>query len=154
MEQDIVCCVASAEDIDDLVRSRLDTLRDVNKLGTDYRFSNEFVDACRQYFLEGSHTTVLARDGDRVVGCASLCYVRLMPTASHPTGKRAHLMNVHTDEAYRRRGIASRMLTMLIDEAWRCGATQITLDATEDGRPLYQRHGFRDSAEGMVLDRP
>lgn len=37
----------------------------------------------------------------------TLCYVDMMPTFSHPTGKRAHLMNVYTNRLYRRQGVAS-----------------------------------------------
>ena len=159
--------IAAADDMELLLRSRTDTLRDVNRLDADYRFSEAFLEESRKYFLEGDQTTVLALDGDRVigtsgmsfvdgdraVGCASLCYITLMPTFSHPTGKRAHLMNVWTDAAYRRQGIASRMLEMLIREAWDRGVTEIRLDATASGRPLYRKLGFKDSGECMVLEK-
>ena len=145
---------AAAEDLEALVRSRLETLRAVNGLDADYVFSENFLESSREYFLHGNQVTVLASDGDRVVGCASLCFIRLMPTFSHPTGKRAHLMNVYTDPAFRRQGIAARMLSMLIGEAWTRGATEISLDATESGRPLYRKFGFLDSGEYMVLEKP
>ena len=145
--------IASADDMELLVGSRLDTLRAVNRLGTDYRFSDGFVRASREYFLNGDQETVLAVDGGRVLGCATMCYITLMPTFSHPSGKRAHLMNVYTDPALRRQGIAFRMVSMLIENAWKRGATEISLDATEAGRPLYRKLGFRDSGECMVLEK-
>lgn len=40
-----------------------------------------------------------------------------MPTFSHPTGNRAHLMNVYTNSNYRRQGVARKLVQMLIDEA-------------------------------------
>lgn len=144
---------ADAKDMEKLLSSRLDTLRAVNHLGKDYQFSDSFLAASRQYFLDGDQSTVLALDGDRVAGCATLCYLVMMPTFSHPSGRRAHLMNVYTDADYRRQGIARRMVSMLIERAWESGATEISLDATEAGRPLYLQLGFRDSDECMVLEK-
>lgn len=144
---------ASAADIELLVQSRLDTLRAVNHLDAAYSFGAEFTAAVRRFFLDGDHETVLAMDGDRVVGCATLCFMELMPTFSHPTGLRAHLMNVHTDSSRRREGIAYQMVSMLIDSAWKRGVTEISLDATESGRPLYQKLGFAASQEGMTLEK-
>ena len=144
--------ISAAEDIELLLQSRMDTLRAVNRLDSGYRFTDEFLAASRKYFLEGDQTTVLAMDGDRVAGCATMCYIGIMPTFSHPTGKRAHLMNVYTDPARRREGIAFRMVSLLIDDARKKGATEISLDATEAGRPLYRKLGFRESGEYMVMN--
>ena len=144
--------IATDRDIEKTLQSRMDTLRAVNHLETGYRFSDDFQAASRAYFLKGDHSTILALDGEQVVGCATMCYMEMMPTFSHPTGKRAHLMNVWTDPVRRREGIASRMVSMLIDEARNRGVTEISLDATESGRMLYRKLGFRDSNECMVLD--
>lgn len=145
--------IATAGDIDLMMSSRLEMLHVVNDLSSDYEFSDELIDYSRDYFLNGDQTTVLALDGQTVIGCASMSYMTIMPTFSHPTGKRAHLMNVYTNSNYRRQGIARRMVTMLIDDAWEKGATEISLDATESGRPLYESLGFKDSKECMVLVR-
>lgn len=145
--------IAAGNDIERMLQSRMDTLRAVNHLANDYQFSDTFQEASRAYFLGGDQTTVLALDGDQVIGCATVCYMEMMPTFSHPTGKRAHLMNVYTDPERRREGIARRMVAMLIDEAWQRGVTEISLDATEAGRPLYRKLGFRDSHECMILEK-
>lgn len=143
--------IATKDDIDLLMQSRLEMLKVVNDLTPDYRFSPDFIDAGRTYFENGNQTTVLAFADDSVIGCATICYINIMPTFSHPTGNRAHLMNVYTDNEYRRQGIAYKMVSMLIDEAKERGVTEISLDATQSGRPLYLKCGFVDSEECMVL---
>ena len=145
--------IATKDDMDLLMSSRLEMLRVVNDLDLSYEYSNEIVERSIEYFENGDHTTVLAMDGKRVIGCATICYMYIMPTFSHPSGKRAHLMNVYTMKEWQRRGIAKTMVSMLIDEAWKRGATEISLDATEEGRPLYRKLGFTDSTEGMVLTK-
>ncbi|MCR5543215.1 MAG: GNAT family N-acetyltransferase [Eubacterium sp.] len=134
-----------------LMSSRLEMLKVVNDLDYTYEYSDEIVKSSREYFEKGDHTTVLAQDGKRVIGCASICYMYIMPTFDHPTGKRAHLMNVYTMKEWQRQGVAKKMVSILIDEAWKRGATEISLDATEEGRPLYERLGFTESTEGMFL---
>ena len=143
--------IASENDIELLMKIRLEMLRVVNNLTADYRFDESIVNNIRKYFIDGSHTTVLVVD-ENVIGCATMCYIEIMPTFSHPTGKRAHLMNVYTASEYRRQGIALKMLEILIDKARQNGVTQISLDATEAGRPLYKKAGFNGSDEYMVMD--
>ena len=144
---------STRDDIEALMRSRFEMLKVVNDLPDEYSFSEEIVKASRDYFMNGDQITVLAVDDDTVIGCASMSYIRLMPTFSHPSGIRAHRMNVYTRKDYRRQGIARRMVELLIRETWEKGATEISLDATESGRPLYESLGFTDSEEYMVLTR-
>ena len=145
--------IATRDDIELLMSSRLEMLKVVNNLPADYEYSEEIVRESRDYFLNGDHITVLAIDDGKVIGCASMSFMWIMPTFSHPTGRRAHLMNVYTRSEYRRQGIARKMVNMLIDETWKRGATEISLDATTMGRPLYESLGFTNSTEGMVLTR-
>lgn len=146
--------VATKDDIDILMAVRLEMLRKVNDLSDDYQFSNELIEESKNYFLEGNQTTVLAIQDGITVGCASISYIEIMPTLSHPTGKRAHLMNVYTKADYRRKGIARKLVWMLIDEAEEKGVTEISLDATDMGKALYESLGFCMSDECMVMNLP
>ena len=135
-----------------LMKLRLEMLREVNGLSGEYEYDENFIFESRRYFESGEQTTVIASDGETLVGCASLSYTWIMPTFSHPTGNRAHLMNVYTRADYRRRGISKKMVEILIDEAKENGVTEISLDATEMGRPLYESLGFKTSDSCMVMD--
>lgn len=144
------CRITTNEDLTLLVKIRLEMLRAVNRLPEEYSFSEDFIRNTEAFFLSGNQTTVIAEDKE-IIGCATLCYTDMMPTFSHPTGKRAHLMNVYTREQYRRQGAAFQMVRALIEEAKKREVTEISLDATEDGRPLYEKLGFKESDECMTL---
>ena len=139
--------ISTKDNINELMSSRLEMLKVVNDLPEDYEYSEEII------ILNGDHLTVLAMDDDVVIGCASMSFIRIMPTFEHPTGKRAHLMNVYTRSEYRRKGIARKMVELLIEKTWEKGATEISLDATTLGRPLYEKMGFTNSTECMVLTK-
>ncbi|MBE6888990.1 MAG: GNAT family N-acetyltransferase [Ruminococcaceae bacterium] len=130
---------------------RMEMLSVVNGAAVD-NLDRKLFDLSAEYFTNGDQTTVLAYDGNTAVGCASICYITLMPTYSHPTGKRAHIMNVYTRESHRRKGIARRMMAALLDEAKQRGVTHISLDATESGKPLYKSLGFNTSGEAMGMN--
>lgn len=143
---------ALKDDMELLIQSRLEVLREVNNLPSDYIFGDDFIAKSKAFFEKADQTTVLAFDEtDTVIGCATMCYIEVMPTFSHPTGKRAHLMNVYTNRQYRRQGIAMHMIKILIEETKKRGVTEISLDATESGRLLYKKCGFIESDECMVL---
>ena len=61
-------------------------------------------------------------------------------------------MNVYTNKAYRHQGIAKKMVGQLIAEAKEKGCTEISLDATPEGKTLYKTLGFIENKEGMVLE--
>ena len=65
--------------------------------------------------------------------------------------KRAHLMNVYVKKDFRRKGLAKKMLELLIEEAKSRKVTEISLDATEKGRPLYESMGFSYNASAMAM---
>lgn len=145
---------ATGADIDALIKSRCRTMREVCGFGGDYEFSAEFMEATKEYFLHGNGTTAIATDDSsgtpQIVGNATLCYTNMMPTFSHPSGKRAHLMNVHVEKEFRRKGIARKMIELLVGEAKEHGVTEISLDATDDGRKLYEVMNWRTNNEAMV----
>ncbi len=145
---------ATGEDIEELTKARCRTMAEVCGLSRDYEFSAEFIKNTKEYFLNGNGTTVIAVDDSssklRIVGNATLCYTEMMPTFSHPGGKRAHLMNVHVEKEFRRKGIAREMLGFLTDEAKKRGVSEISLDATDDGRMLYETMGWTQNEAAMV----
>lgn len=134
------------------VSLRLEMLKIVNRLPPEADLGEAFTETVRAHLRNGDQATILAFDGKTAVGCAAICFFTVSPTVSHPTGKRALLMHVYTKAEYRRKGIAREMLRLLTDEARARGVTQIKLDATEAGRPLYEALGFTAAEGAMELN--
>ncbi|MCR5717151.1 MAG: GNAT family N-acetyltransferase [Lachnospiraceae bacterium] len=91
---------------------------------------------------DGSHVAILVKEDGKVIGCGGVSFYTVMPTYHNPSGRKAYIMNMYTDPAYRRQGIAYRTLSKLVEEAKHRGITQISLEATRMGRPLYESYGF------------
>lgn len=142
---------AGKEQLPEVLDIRREMLAVVNNL-PESGISDEIMRISEEYFGSDAHTTVLAYCDGRLAGCASICWITVMPTFSHPTGKRAHIMNVYTRSEFRRMGAARKMMEFLLAEARRRGVTYVSLDATESGRPLYEALGFHCSEESMGLN--
>lgn len=136
---------AAMEDIPLLVRCRIDLLHSAIGEGDPARWEyvkEQLADYYRQALPQEAHIAYLAYDGGRCVGTGGVCFYRVLPTYVKPTGQKAYIINMYTDPAYRRRGIATEILDKLVKAALEKGARYISLEATTMGRPLYEKYGF------------
>ena len=62
-------------------------------------------------------------------------------------------MNMYTNPSYRRQGIAYKTLDMLVKDAKSMGITDVSLEATAMGRPLYEKYGFIKMNDEMKLPK-
>ena len=145
---------ATIEDINELVRTRIIVLRAVNKLSDDVDMSvveKESYEYYKRALETGEHITYLVYDNGTFIGAGGVSFYRVMPTYHNPTGKKAYIMNMYTAPEYRREGIAIHTLDLLVKDAREQGASQITLEATEMGRSLYEKYGFVKMGDEMEL---
>lgn len=146
--------IATLKDIELLTRSRIEVLRAANKLDLSVDMS-EVEAASRKYYekalADGSHLAILVMDGDSFIGAGGVSFYEVMPTYHNPSGKKAYIMNMYTNPNYRRQGIAFKTLDMLVQACKSRGITQISLEATDMGRPLYEKYGFKIMESEMEL---
>lgn len=145
---------AGTEDLEFLVKTRIEVLRAANCLSDDTDMAL-VEQQSREYYREslqaGTHAAYLVFAGERFAGAGGVSFFRVMPTYHNPTGWKAYIMNMYTEPAYRRRGIALHTLELLVNEARKKGISHISLEATRMGRPLYERYGFVKMNDEMEL---
>lgn len=143
-------------DIDLLTLTRIMVLRAANHLSDDYDLSlveKESYEYYKNCFREDSHVAYLVFDNEELVGTGGISFFKVMPTCDNPSGKKAYIMNMFTKPEFRRKGIANKTLSLLIEEAKSRGIQHISLEATEVGKPLYQKRGFIILQHEMILPR-
>jgi len=145
---------ATIEDLDILTETRICVLRAANQLSDKVDMAevrNASYQYYRQALAEHSHVAYLVFDGETFVGAGGISFFHVMPTYHNPTGKKAYIMNMYTKPEYRRKRIAWKTLDLLIKEAREMGISAISLEATEMGKPLYEKYGFVKIRDEMEL---
>lgn len=145
---------ATLDDLEILVESRITVLRAANKLSDSIDMTEVEIQS-REYYKKALkddiHVAYLVFDDTKIVGTGGVSFFQVMPTFHNPTGQKAYIMNMYTSPEYRRQGIAYKTLDLLVKEAKSRGISAISLEATDMGRPLYEKYGFVKMKDEMEL---
>ena len=143
---------AAEKDIDALVKNRINMRIEREEKQCPMSLT-DFGERSRDYFKQHisneSFIAWVAVDEEEIIATSGMCVYRVPPTYSNPSGKVAYLVNMYTMPEYRNSGIATKLLEHLMDEARKRGCIRITLNASKDGRPIYEEYGFTDVAGDM-----
>jgi GNAT superfamily N-acetyltransferase len=86
--------------------------------------------------------------GREIVAGGGLQVRQLMPRPGHATGGEEGLvLSVWTDVGHRRRGLAQAVVEEILAWCRERGIRRVTLHASEDGRRIYERLGFKQTNE-------
>ena len=143
----MVIRIAGMEDMELLVRLRLDYIAESRVL--DETEKARLSEKLRGYFARqlscGGFAAVLALEGDTALSTAFLSIAERPPRAAAGSCLVGTVYNVYTYPEYRRKGIATQVMSVLISEARALGVASLDMLASPDGRPLYEKLGFQQS---------
>lgn len=145
---------ATIEDIDMLTETRIEVLKAANKLPDDADMGEVKKQSFTYYqkaLPDDTHIAYLIFDEKRFVGAGGISFFQVMPTYHNPSGRKAYIMNMYTVPEYRRKGIAYQTLDLLVRDSKSKGISAISLEATDMGRPLYEKYGFVKMNDEMEL---
>jgi GNAT superfamily N-acetyltransferase len=78
----------------------------------------------------------------------------LMDWPPHMTGPgafRGNILNVYTEPAFRRQGLARRLMQVALEWCGTNGIRAVILHSSDDGRALYEKLGFQPTNEMRIL---
>jgi ribosomal protein S18 acetylase RimI-like enzyme len=107
-----------------------------------------FTDWVKPRIERGEYKGWLVTDeSGEIIAGAGLWLIDTPPHAVDPYGRRGNILNVYTHPSFRRQGLARRLMNIILD--W-CRENQIgnlSLQASNDGRALYESLGFKSTNE-------
>jgi ribosomal protein S18 acetylase RimI-like enzyme len=144
---------AELSDIEALSQMRLAMLREEGDFSE--AFKAQLLENTKTYIENGikddSFVTWIAEEDGELAAMGGVCFFTLPPNDWCPGGKSAYIGNMYTAPAFRKRGIASRLLELVLDEAKSRGCERIWLHTTGAGKRLYEKYSFEtlDTAMGL-----
>jgi GNAT superfamily N-acetyltransferase len=100
---------------------------------------------------DGRYIGWVAEENVTAIAGLGMMIIEWSPHPSHPTqDRRGYILNLFVEPAHRRVGLARRLMAMAIDDAERQGIGFMVLHATEVGRPLYEKLGWRPTTEMAI----
>ena len=145
---------AVPEDIDVITEMRFEFFSELNYLFAEEEKNNALVNANKKFFTEGiankSFLLYLAFYNENLVATGGVSFYFLPPNKYNPEGRTAYVSNMYTCPEFRGKGIASEIFSRLISEAKEAGVRKVFLNATDSGRPIYEKFGFKDTKNDMV----
>ena len=135
----------SINDIELLVKLRIDFLCDEG-IELPKQELDDITQKCRDYFHHAYETdsfvAFVAEDGEELMSCAFMSTGYRPPRRAFAPYSVGTIYNVLTYKKYRKRGLATKVLNALMDEAKLMGIHTVDLWATKDGEKLYENLGF------------
>jgi GNAT superfamily N-acetyltransferase len=94
-------------------------------------------------------------DAGRVAGGGGVLLSPWPANPHDPCVERAIILNVYTEEEFRRRGVAREIMQVILGWAKQRGLRSVNLHASDEGRRLYESLGFIATNEMRLrFDRP
>jgi GNAT superfamily N-acetyltransferase len=143
---------ATLADVDVLVRHRLAMFTDMRVALDAAALDPRFRAWLAETMPAGTYRAWLAETGSGEVAAGGGITIIPWPPGPQYAGDRlAFVYNVYTEPAHRRRGLARRIMDVIHDWCRDAGITSMALNASRDGKPLYEAMGYAESPSPMMF---
>jgi len=99
----------------------------------------------------GSYRGWLAEAESTIVAGGGIVVLDFQAHPIDPRPRRAFVVNMYTNPAHRRRGLARRLMETMIAWSREEGLATLYLHASDEGRELYESLGFAPTGEMRLL---
>jgi GNAT superfamily N-acetyltransferase len=140
---------STSADLETILAHRREMFRE---MGGGYESKLDTFDkASRTYFenalRDGSYYGLLCEIDGEIVAGGGVVIAAWPGSPLNFDARRAWILNIYVEPAYRRRGIARSIVDTLVEWCRRNGFQSVALHSSEYGRSLYEKLGFQSTNE-------
>ena len=86
-------------------------------------------------------------DNRKIIGTVCVFFRDDIPGPGHPSASIPFIFSLYVEDDFRNRGVGTDLTRKCVDLCMERGYTRITLHASDYGRPIYEKMGFRPTTE-------
>ena len=140
---------ATVDDLGEIIRHRRCMFRD---MGFKDAAALDAMEATSAPFIktglqDGSFREWFVEIDGRVVAGGGVLFLGQLSSPRDPNAQRAWILNMYTEPEYRGRGLAKAIIETSIAWCREQGFAWVSLHASEAGRHLYEKLGFKPTSE-------
>lgn len=91
------------------------------------------------------------KNDDKIVASGAVSFVSMVPTPDDSSAMVAYVHSIYTDHENRNKGYCRQIVMTAIKHCKSKGVKRMILNASEEGRPIYEDIGFKLSENSMRL---
>jgi len=134
------------KDIDVLTELRFAFLSEMITIPEDERQSLEsnFRSYCEKHINQDDFVALGVSIEGEIVSCGFLVIDERPASPAFPNGLTGTILNIYTYPEHQRKGYGQAVMEAIIDESKKRNLSVLTLSATEVGKGLYEKLGFKE----------
>ncbi|MDE6789703.1 MAG: GNAT family N-acetyltransferase [Ruminococcus sp.] len=147
--------IAARTDIQELTRLRIEYMKEAfNGITNEENLRlNENLPAYFDKHLGKNCVAFIAKEKNCVISCALLIIIEKPYSPVLKTGIVGEVTGVYTEPNYRNKGIATKLMSNMVEYAKDHNMDRIDLDASADGLHVYRKVGFIETDSPYVSMR-
>ena len=146
---------ATEKDVETLTAMRLEMRRERETASLTVP-EEEFERITREYFRKvlasEDFVSYIAWAGEEAAACSGMSIHLHAPSYGNLSGKTGYIFNMYTRSAYRRQGLAVKLLAALQQYAEEKGCSKLGLNASPAGKNVYLKYGFAEVGGEMEME--
>ncbi len=144
---------ATEKDITSLAKLRIEMLNEESAYEDDFnkRIFNNTVDFLRNGMEQNAVVMIVEEENEAIIAMGCINYMMLPPNDWCPSGTTAYIGSLYTLPDYRKKGIAKKILSGLVEDAIMRHCERVLLHTTNAGEKLYKDYGFDFSPTSMAF---
>jgi len=137
---------ANESDLEQLIKLRVLMQKEVNSIVNE-NIDEGYLDKVRQYFIRAmtnkNYFSSVAELSGELVAAIGLAVYEKPPSLTGLNGRNGYITNVYTMSEWRRQGVASKLIELIVEHARNSGIDKLHLGTREASKGVYERVGFK-----------